>query len=303
MLVWLGGLGYLLYNALMFVFATPMNTLFLGYVAMLSLALWSVVAVLVHTDVPGLGQRFTDRLPVRGLAGYVWVIVTLNALAWLGPITRGLVDGDPAAMLDGTGLISNPVYVQDLAVWLPLMAAAAWWLWQRRPWGHLVVPSVLVMWVVESVGIATDQWFGHRADPSSTVVSAALVPAFAVLAVVGLSHWSSSSRPAPDRPAAGLTVASRVVPVVGGAGSPGRSRAAIRVHRGRAGPCAGRGRPGGEPLAGDQPCDHHRGADRAGVAVAVPVVAPGRRYTRAGWTGCCSPGNWPSATRPGSTAT
>ncbi len=185
-LVWLGGLGYLLYNALMFVFATPMNTLFLGYVAMLSLALWSVVAVLVHTDVPGLGQRFTERLPVRGLAGYVWVIVTLNALAWLGPITRGLVDDDPAAMLDGTGLISNPVYVQDLAVWLPLMAAAAWWLWQRRPWGHLVVPSVLVMWVVESVGIATDQWFGHRADPSSTVVSAALVPAFAVLAVVGL---------------------------------------------------------------------------------------------------------------------
>jgi len=35
---WLGGPGYLLDNALMFVSASPMNNLFLGYVAMLSLA-------------------------------------------------------------------------------------------------------------------------------------------------------------------------------------------------------------------------------------------------------------------------
>jgi hypothetical protein len=183
---WLGGLGYLLYNAMMFVFATPMNALFLVYVASLSLVLWSTVATLVGTDAPRLAGRFTERFPVRGLATYVWVVVALNAFAWLGPILRGLVDGEPAAMLDGTGMTTNPVYVQDLAVWLPLMAVAAWWLWHRRPWGYLVVGAVLVMWVVEALGIAVDQWFGHRADPTSSVASGALVPAFLVLAVIGL---------------------------------------------------------------------------------------------------------------------
>jgi len=31
------------------------------------------------------------------------------------------------------------------------------------------------MWVIESVGVAVDQWFGHAADPASTVASAAVV--------------------------------------------------------------------------------------------------------------------------------
>lgn len=30
-----------------------------------------------------------------------------------------------AAFLEGTGLTTNPIYVQDLAVWLPMLAVAA----------------------------------------------------------------------------------------------------------------------------------------------------------------------------------
>ena len=66
------------------------------------------------------------------------------------------------------------------------MAVAAAWLWRRRPWGYLIVGAGLVMWVIESVSIAVDQWYGHAADPGSSVASAALVPAFAVLALAGL---------------------------------------------------------------------------------------------------------------------
>ena len=42
------------------------------------------------------------------------------------------------------------------------------------------------MWVLKSISIAVDQWYGHAADPASTVASAALVPAFAALALIGL---------------------------------------------------------------------------------------------------------------------
>ena len=44
----------------------------------------------------------------------------------------------------------------------------------------------LVMWVLESISIAVDQWYGHAAAPASPVASGALVPAFAALAVIGL---------------------------------------------------------------------------------------------------------------------
>lgn len=183
--VWLGATAYLLYNAVLFLFATPFNRLFLVYLLMLSLALWTLVAVLVHTDTGALATRVQHPLPARGVAAYVWVVVVLNALAWLRVVVPAVAEGDDS-FLEGTGLTTNPIYVQDLAVWLPLAGVAAWWLWHRRPWGVLVVGGLLVFWVVESLGIAVDQWMGSQADPSSPVVSSALVPAFLVLAVVGL---------------------------------------------------------------------------------------------------------------------
>lgn len=183
LIVWLGSLAYVLYNALMFLFGTPFNNL---YVAMLSLSIWSGVAVVAQIDVHSLSQRFSPKLPARAIAVYVWVVVALNLLAWMRQIGPGILTSDPPSFLEGTGLPTNPVFVQDLAVWLPLMAVGAGWLWRREGWGYLVVGSVLTMWVIESLSIAVDQWFGHAADPASPVASAAVAPVFAVLAMVGL---------------------------------------------------------------------------------------------------------------------
>ena len=43
------------------------------------------------------------------------------------------------------------------------------------------------MGVIESISIAADQWYGHAADPASTVVSTVLTPIFAALAVLSLA--------------------------------------------------------------------------------------------------------------------
>lgn len=179
---WLGAVAYLLYNAVMFVFATPFNRLFLLYVAMLSLAIWMAVGMLRQVRI---GAVRSGTMPVRGIATYIWVVVALNLLAWLSAIVPALFAQAPAGLLDGTGLTTNPVYVQDLAFWLPLAAVAGVWLWHRRPWGFLIAGSVLTMWVLEGISVAVDQWFGHAADPTSPVVSASMAWFFAALAAVG----------------------------------------------------------------------------------------------------------------------
>lgn len=48
--LWLGTLGYLAYQAVLFCFATPLNNFFLIYVAYLGLALWSIVLLLRSID-------------------------------------------------------------------------------------------------------------------------------------------------------------------------------------------------------------------------------------------------------------
>ena len=59
-------------------------------------------------------------------------------------------------------------------------------LWRGRPWGYLIAGPVLVYGVLEAVGVAVDQWFGYRADPTTSYASLGGVWLFAGLAVVGL---------------------------------------------------------------------------------------------------------------------
>ncbi|MFI5588387.1 hypothetical protein ACIA5G_25265 [Amycolatopsis sp. NPDC051758] len=184
LVVWLGAAAYLLYQAVLFCFATPLNNLFLLYVAYLGLALWSLVTVLHAADLRAFGARLAPAMPVRWITGFALVLVLLNAGAWLVQIVPAVFSRNPASLLDGTGLLTNPVFVQDLAVWLPLLAAAAFAGRRRATWGLLVTGAMLAMFVLEGVGVATDQWFGSRADPASGIASSSMVPVFAVVALV-----------------------------------------------------------------------------------------------------------------------
>lgn len=190
----IGALGYLTYNAMLLVYATPFNELFLAYVALLGLSLWSLVSALID-PLPLLAPD--TRLPARGIAAFILTVVVLNALAWLRVVVPDLGQ-DPPGFLDGTGLTTNPIYVQDLAIWLPALAIVAVLLWKRRPSGIFLAGAGLVFWMIEAIGVAVDQWFGHRADPGSDVATLPGAVLFVVLAgvtLVPLVLWLRAAPP------------------------------------------------------------------------------------------------------------
>ncbi len=182
-LVWIGSLGYLLYNSVLFCFAMAFNRLFLLNVAMFALALWSVVAVMTRVDPSVLRERFRETTPVRLIAGYVIVTALLTYLAWLRDIVPALVDNTVPSSLERTVMLTNPIEVMDLSISLPLMILAGVWLWQRKPWGYLLSGVLTVMFTMETLGIAVDQVFGHRNDPEQSL---AAVPLMLGLTVIGL---------------------------------------------------------------------------------------------------------------------
>lgn len=180
-IVWLGALGYVLYNALFFAFAVAFNPLFLVYIAVLSLALWSLVSLLITLDVAKLRAHFTEHLPIRAIALYLIITTALFALTWLRDIVPALVSNTTPVSLDGTRMLTNPIQVVDFAAGFPLTVLAAVWFWQRKAWGYALAGLFLVYGVIEAISVATDQFFGHLSDPTQ---SAMMTPVFAVIAIV-----------------------------------------------------------------------------------------------------------------------
>lgn len=179
--VWLGSVCYLLYASLLASFSLQFNALFLVYVASLSLAVWSLVALLRCIPADELPARCSERLPARGIGVYLIVIAAAFAALWLVDVLPAMLVGAVPRSLRGTTLPTNAVQVLDFGFTLPLCVVAATWLMRRRPWGILVSGMMLVFLTLESVSVAVDQWFGHRVDPS---VPTAVIVSFVALAVV-----------------------------------------------------------------------------------------------------------------------
>ena len=96
-----------------------------------------------------------------------------------------LLDGDPARPVEGTGLLTSPAYVQDLAVWIPAAVVSATLMWSRSPRGVLLSVSMLAFYLVEALSVASDQWWGVRADDTHPeLASLAAVPGALVVAAV-----------------------------------------------------------------------------------------------------------------------
>jgi hypothetical protein len=126
-IVWLGTLLYLVYNAAFFAFDVSFNQLFLVYVAVLSLAIWSLAAVLMRVDPLSIRACFTRGLPIRAISVYLLATTALFALAWLRDIVPALINGTTPVALQGTKMLTNPIQVMDFAFGFPLTILAAIW--------------------------------------------------------------------------------------------------------------------------------------------------------------------------------
>lgn len=132
-----------------------------------------------------LAYRVSPSRWSRLLAGWVGLVTVANAGLWLTGIVPAVLGHRPQQVTDGLGVATNPVWVQDLGLWLPAAAVVGVALWRRRPWSNAAGAALTSFWVLESISIAVDQWFGAQADPTSAVVSSALVPGLLVLAAIG----------------------------------------------------------------------------------------------------------------------
>lgn len=186
-LVWLGMLLYILYNSVYFTFSATFNRFTPVFIAMLSLAGWSLLVLLRETDVEAVRAGFGAKTPTRLTAAVLALPVLIFLITDLREVlTSALTGALPASILD-TQLPTNHFHVMDLAFLVPLFLMAMVWLWQKRSWGYTLAGMMLSYYAVELLGIGADQWYGGNADPNSPLADAGMMTPFMIGALVFLA--------------------------------------------------------------------------------------------------------------------
>ena len=108
LVVWLGTLGYVLYQAVLFCFATPLNGLFLCYVAYLGLGVWSIVTLFPAVDQRVFGSSLSVGMPARFVAAFAFAIAAMNAAVWLAAIVPALLSSRSGVVDEGHGTAHQP---------------------------------------------------------------------------------------------------------------------------------------------------------------------------------------------------
>jgi hypothetical protein len=153
-LVWLGMLDYTLYNYAYYLFGTAFNRFFLIYVAIFTLSILALVFALAKIDLQSIRQRFRDRTPVKGIAGYMlFVAVGIGGL-WIAQSLTFVASGQVPQFIVDVAHPTSVVFALDLSLVVPFLILGAIWLWQRQAWGYVLAAILSVKGTVYMLALA-----------------------------------------------------------------------------------------------------------------------------------------------------
>lgn len=140
--VLLGTLGYFLYTYMSYVFLWMYNPLFILYVVLMSLSLFSFILLMMSFNLETIEKQFSPKLPVRFLGIYQIAIGAFIALLWLGKLAPTIFDqAAPVGLEHYTTLV---IQGMDLGFVVPVAILSGILLLKRRPMGYLLTSVVAV---------------------------------------------------------------------------------------------------------------------------------------------------------------
>jgi hypothetical protein len=181
-LVALGALGFVAYTYAIFAFSVVIGPATPLHIAIVGLAMWSLILMVGSVEGSPPDPALTARLPRRTTAAFLLVVAALFAFTWLGLIAGAITSGHlPPAVAD-LNLPTNPVYTLDLAFALPLLAVGGVRLLRGDPRGPGTALALLVFSVLMGVAVLAMFLVEVRAG---RVVDAPIALVFAAVVVIG----------------------------------------------------------------------------------------------------------------------
>jgi hypothetical protein len=154
-LAWSGLLAYSAYTYAVYAFATHFGPLFLLHVAILGLSVYALIGSLTSVDAGRVKAAFRETTPVKQTAWVLNTLVLLFCGLWLSSDIPATIRNVPSQELRDAGVLTNPVHVLDLAVFIPALALTGVFLLRGRALGFVLAPVLLVAAIGISIAVVS----------------------------------------------------------------------------------------------------------------------------------------------------
>jgi hypothetical protein len=135
LLLWLGMLGYSIYNYAYYLFGAALNTFFVVYWVALVLSAVTLILALMKLDFTAVAAGFREKTPVRLIGGY-FVFVGLGlAFVWLAMWGAYAFTGQPTPIEPEAFKVVAAI---DLTLIAPALIFGGVLLWRRSSYGYIL---------------------------------------------------------------------------------------------------------------------------------------------------------------------
>ena len=148
LLCWPGALFYVVYVYTFYVLDVPFNALFLPYVVLVTLSVYTTIGLIVSIDGETVRGRLSDHVPARTTGGMLILI------ALLFTAVDTVLIGTALASHTSVDPTTHASWIVDFTVELPALLIVGILLWRHEVLGYVAAPGLLLQGGVLNAGFA-----------------------------------------------------------------------------------------------------------------------------------------------------
>jgi len=152
-LLWLGVLTFTVYNYVIYTFSIPFGSLFLLWVAVFGMCIYSLIGGITAIDHKVVESSFASRRAALVVAWSLIVTAILFSFLWLSEDVPALLSNTRPQSLIDMALPTHPVHVLDLGFFIPAVIITGILLIKRKPLAYTLAPSFIVFLILTGIPI------------------------------------------------------------------------------------------------------------------------------------------------------
>lgn len=181
-LIWMGTLFYFAYTYAVASFGVAYNQLFLIYVALFSISMYTFLYGLLSLDVKQIKKHVSPGVTIKIAGLFLVIMAVLVVFMWVSMIVGSLLTGAAPSKLESYTTLA--VQAMDLAVLLPAAVISGILLLKGKEWGYTLVSILLVKISLLGTAILSMIFFMVQNGVS---VALGEVLIFTIIAVLGIT--------------------------------------------------------------------------------------------------------------------